>query len=366
MFFDRFFGFGIPACGIFACLLFTLSVSDVTFAQGNVNSTGNGGKHVIQGSIYVGSGRRASINGMKVILESAGLGDMSVIADDNGSFGFRNLVPGSYTVRIDGTDNFEPVQESVNIDDPGSSSMAGVVRMLSTPRIINLHFFLKPKRNVALLNQVINAKWSMVPKPAIHHYERGVDLSQQGRDDEALKEFRESSMAYPGFSLPYIEAGKIYIRTGRIDEAVAILSVASQLDASDFEARLNFGIALLDKREFSEAQRELIRAGELQPAAVTPHFYLGKTYLYKDELDKAQAEFEAAKRLLGTGDLPPLHRYLGGIYWKKAKAVSDETERQDLYRQAVEELEKYVKLVPAASDAKQIRTTIKELRSKLG
>jgi Tfp pilus assembly protein PilF len=369
MLIDAVFGFCsnfVRSKTAFACFVFAVFATSLTFGQGNVNSTGNGGKHIIQGSIYVASGRRASIAGLKVTLESMGQGDMSVYVDDNGAFVFRNLVPGSYNVVVTGSDNFEPLQEAVNIDDPGASSMSGVIRLSSTPRIINLHLFLQPKRNDPLKNEVLNAKLSSVPKAAVQHYERGLNLSQDGKDDAALTEFKEASLVDPRFALPYIEAGKIFIRTGRLDEAGNILKAATVVDPSDFDAHLNLGVVLLNKGMFAEAQTELTRSSEIDVAAVTPHYYMGLAYLHKKDLDKAQAEMETAKRLSTNNDFPPLHKYLGGIYWEKGKAVSDDNQRKGLYQQAVDELEKYVKLLPTAVDAKKIRTTITELRSKLG
>jgi regulator of sirC expression with transglutaminase-like and TPR domain len=62
---------------------------------------------------------------------------------------------------------------------------------------------------------------------------------------------------------------------------------------------------------------------------------------------------ETAKQLKGDKEFPLVHRYLGGIYWKKKQ-----------YRMAADELETYVKLLPNAKDADQTRKTILELRSR--
>ena len=48
------------------------------------------------------------------------------------------------------------------------------------------------------------------------------------------------------------------------------------------------------------------------------------------------------------------NKYLGGIYWRNKK-----------YREAADELEKYVKLEPKAPDAGKIRGTIKTLRTMI-
>ncbi|MEO7539488.1 MAG: hypothetical protein ABIV21_05645, partial [Pyrinomonadaceae bacterium] len=80
----------------------------------------------------------------------------------------------------------------------------------------------------------------------------------------------------------------------------------------------------------------------------------------------AQRKFEMARELTGANDFPLIHKYLGGIYWQKGAATSADKDRRELFQRAVDELEKYVKLLPAATDAQKIRATIAELRTKMG
>lgn len=72
----------------------------------------------------------------------------------------------------------------------------------------------------------------------------------------------------------------------------------------------------------------------------------------QQKFDGAQSEFESVIKN-GGDKLVLAHKYLGGIYWRDKK-----------YREAANELEKYLKLEPQAPDAEKIRETIKELRHK--
>src|SRR5437870_2593614 len=63
---------------------------------GGVDMTGTNGSNTIQGRIYLPSGRQADVR-VKVTLESANSGELSVLTDANGAFSFRSLAPGSYT-----------------------------------------------------------------------------------------------------------------------------------------------------------------------------------------------------------------------------------------------------------------------------
>src|SRR6201995_1815531 len=68
-------------------------------AQSGVDQTGTGGNHTIQGRIVFPSGRRADVR-LKVRLQSSQSGELSIFTDTNGSFPFRSLGAGPYTVII--------------------------------------------------------------------------------------------------------------------------------------------------------------------------------------------------------------------------------------------------------------------------
>src|SRR5438045_8013039 len=85
------------------------SVTEAQHGGAGVDSTGTGGRHAIQGRIYFPSGRRSD-SPVKVKLESYGSGELSVMSDSNGSFGFTGLLAGNYTVVVEGGDEYESVR----------------------------------------------------------------------------------------------------------------------------------------------------------------------------------------------------------------------------------------------------------------
>src|SRR5688572_10403968 len=112
----RHFVLFFTACAIAVGLCLT-AFSRVA-AQGN--ATGNGGRHTIQGRIYGPNGRRTAIVNIRVRLVSYNTGDLTTYADGNGSFSFKSLTAGSYTIIVDGNEGFEDFHERVIIDDVGS------------------------------------------------------------------------------------------------------------------------------------------------------------------------------------------------------------------------------------------------------
>ncbi len=103
-----------------------------------------------------------------------------------------------------------------------------------------------------------------------------------------------------------------------------------------------------------EAEKELEKAVLADEAAPIPHMYLGIALLGLNYPDYAEKEFLKATSSKDDERLAMAYRYLGGIYWKKGN-----------YKQAVNELEKYLKFAPKALDAEKVRTIIKQLREKI-
>ena len=75
---------------------------------------GTGGRHEIQGRVYLPSGRQLDRR-LRVRLSSIRGGDFATLTDDNGNFTFRRLRSGTYTVTVEGGREFETANETVDI-----------------------------------------------------------------------------------------------------------------------------------------------------------------------------------------------------------------------------------------------------------
>lgn len=324
------------------------------YAQG-VESLGTGGKHTIQGRIFFPSGRRADapIRPIKVKLESVNAGMVSVMADPNGSFAFRNLEPGSYTIVIE-TEDYETVREPVLIEVAQSKVIRGLD---STPRNFVIPIYLQPKRNANASDSkpgVLNAALANVPQAAADLYTRGVQSAKTGDSKKAVEQLRAAVDLYPNFALALNELGVQYLKLGQTDKAAEALRAALKIEPDAVTPRLNYGIALLGKREYAQAETELRQVLKKNESLTTAHLYLGLALIHLAQYDEAEKELQRAATL-GRDQMALAHYYLGGIYWKKSQ-----------YKRAAEELELYLKLEPNAQDAARVRTTIKEMRAKAG
>ncbi len=324
-------------------------------AQGAASDLGNGGRHTIHGRLYVMNGRRSEVSGLKIRLTSASAGDISIITDETGTFTFRSLGAGSYSVLVEGGGVFEDVTERVYIDDPGSSSIRGSVRMRAAPRTVNVQIYLRPSAasKIGTAPGILNVKWAEVPKTTLDHYDRGLRLVRDGNDRGAGVEFGRAIEIWPSFAPAYTEMGRIAQRAGDLDESIEAWKKAIRYDKGDFDAHLNLGIAYLNLKKYVDCENALVNAAHLDRTAITPHYYLGMLFVLKNDLDVAQKAFETAKELKGGRGLPAIHKYLGRIYMRK-----------DMGKEAVQELETYIKLAPKAEDVDRIKKDISDIKAR--
>ena len=131
------------------CVLGAASAQRVSL-ESDTADLGTGGRYVIQGTLVFPSGQRVD-RPMKVRLSTPMRGEISTMTDTNGRFLFRRLSPGSYTIVIDGGDNYENVTEQANIVQAGRS-------VGSTEEIIPVLIRLKPKAGESIRPEVVHAE----------------------------------------------------------------------------------------------------------------------------------------------------------------------------------------------------------------
>ena len=339
---------------VFTLVLLSFFAGMPLFAQGGRDSTGTGGIHKIQGRIYFPSGRRSDVMQVQVVLESTSSDRLKVIADLNGSFTFTNLSAGSYTVVVDAGQDYETARDYVVIESGGvrgrNLSSADMART-NVPRTFNVLITLRLKPAAARAG-VVDASLANVPKAAVDAYQKAVAEIQAGHREEAVTLLKTALTYYPQFALARNELGVQYLKLGMPDKAVDAFRAALEIRSDDVTIRLNYGVALLEKRNFAEAEAQLRQVVLKNGDFATAHLYLGIALINLRKFDDAQLELERAVSL-GRDSMSLAHYYLGGIFWRKRQ-----------YKQAADELETYLKLVPTARDAEQVRATIRDLRSK--
>jgi Tfp pilus assembly protein PilF len=327
----------------------------VAYAQGvhGVNTSGTSGNEVIQGRIHFPAKQPSSMRPV-VKLKSDSSSELSTVADPDGNFSFTHLRPDSYTIVVEGGEEYENAIETVGVGSAGPVPAQGNPSQYAMPVIYQVQIYLQPKRAYAVDSSSASTRAALanVPKPARDLFNKAVQAARVGDSGKAIEQFRAAISQAPNFELAYNEMGVQYLKVGQANKAAEALAEAVKLRPEDFAAHLNYGIALVNLKKFGEGEKQLRQALQINNAAATAHYYLALALLNQHQFDAAESEFEVSVKN-SNDQIAQAHKYLGGIYWRNKE-----------YKRAADELERYVALDPKAPDAARIRDTIKDLRSK--
>jgi tetratricopeptide (TPR) repeat protein len=331
-------------------ILLTLMLAGKSQAQmGGIDpepgSPGTGGRNTIEGRIYYPSGRNVDKR-FKVRLTGIRSGDFFTSSDDTGAFSFRRLAGGTYVVTVDGANEFETVNEQVDVIDTASS------RGTSFGRTYNLQIRLNYK-STNEKSGVVDAGLMAAPKPAAELYEKALQAEKTGNDAKAIEQLQRAISLYPKFPLALNKLGVIYQRMGKLDEAEKAFSAAIAIEPEVFELRLNYGVVLLKDKHYLEADTQFDRAIKIKSTPLA-HLFKGKTLIHLARFPDAEKELRLVIDA-GGDEVPMAYRFLGALYNEKGEA-----------KLAVIALEKYLSLAPNAKDAEAVREIIKQLRTQTG
>jgi len=339
--------------GSVTLLVILLSLAVSYGQRASETNAGMVGNEQIEGRIFFPPGDKATARPV-VKLQSLSSPEVTGVTDRDGMFRFTHLRPDEYTVVVEGGDEYERATETVAIGNSGAVPAQGSPGQYAIPLVYQVQIHLKPKRpNTAGQPAAPNAAFANVPAPARELFQRGLENGRTGKHTEAIEQLKSVISQAPRFALAYNELAVQYLKTGRETQAVETLREGLKISPEDFTLRLNYGIALLNQKQFAAAETELrLAIQKTNSDSPVSRFYLAMALIDQKKFDEAQSQLESAIKN-GGDKLALAHKYLGGIYWRNKK-----------YREAADELEKYLTLDPNVSEAKKIRSTIEELRHK--
>jgi len=327
-----------------------LTVACAAMAQSVGSSRGlttGEGTNTIEGRVYFPASEQNKGKGVKLHLESDNqVAGQTAVTDHDGAFRFNSLVPGNYTVVVDGKE-YENTREPVSIER-------------SNGRTVQVNIQLRPKFDAT------SAAFADVPKPALELYQKATAAAQKNDSKAAVEFLKQATAAAPTFAQAWNDLGVQYLKLFQWRNAAETFEALLKLKPTDPQAQVDAGFALysegvelMNQQKFEDAEKKfggcevhLREAIKLKAPGPWAHYYLGMMLIKYKAWEEAQKELELA--ISNGGDnLALAHRLLAGAYMSTHKN-----------KEAADELEKYLKLDPKTSDAEKIRTSIKDLRSK--
>jgi Tfp pilus assembly protein PilF len=306
---------------------------------------GNGGRNTLEGNVLLPTGQR--LDHPVIVRLSTPRGEISTTSNGNGSFVFRQLVGGRYTVIIDAGDSYALATEVVDVADSGSG---GAMSRIGQTYTVQIH--LRLKSGPPITKGVVSA--NDPPKEAIELYNKALMSVKVGHRDKAIEQLKGAIAIHPSFVAALNGLGVQYMKLGNYQAAQEAFSNALKLSPDSFILHLNSGITLFYLRKFAEAESEFAAALLKNEASGSAHVYRARALIALNRLDDAAKDLKRAVEI-GGDDVKIAHRYLAGIYIEKGDTVG-----------AVKELETYLKVAPDTKETDQIKNLIKELNKKAG
>jgi serine/threonine protein kinase/WD40 repeat protein/Flp pilus assembly protein TadD len=135
------------------------------------------------------------------------------------------------------------------------------------------------------------------------HFNRGVELFNQGRRDEAIEQFRMAINIDPTHAPAYDYLGSALLDQNNLAEAITCYGKAIEIDPNRPTAHNNLGFALQMQGKFDQAIPCYQRAIALTPRYVRAHENLGWALMAQKKLGAAIESFERAIEIDPTNAL---------------------------------------------------------------
>jgi tetratricopeptide (TPR) repeat protein len=128
----------------------------------------------------------------------------------------------------------------------------------------------------------------------------GTVLSNQGKFEEAIRQYREALKLYPNYAkfphILYCHLGRVYTLQGRVDEAIEALTQAVRLKPNYAAAHFNLGLALEAKGKPEKSADELKAAAALAPDDAVVQARLVDALIKAGKADEALRHCQALRQ----------------------------------------------------------------------
>lgn len=285
----------------------------------------------IQGQVSLPEGGEA---GQTIVtLVSQGGVPRQTYTTEQGRFEFQEIPEGEYVLSAKSlTDpklSADGVEADTALTATGSLTVNLVLRRDVSARNA-------PKKAEAVSVAEVEQK---VPKQAQRAFKEALKHREEGRPDKAVEGLTRAVEIFPEYFQALAERGDLRVVGGRLAEASEDFARALKVNPRYGPALRGAGYCKLERREFEEAARLLEQATTAQPLDANAYLLLGIAYLELDRRELAEGALVKALSFDTRRELRA-HIHLGNLYARAGR-----------YREAADELRKYLAANPADPDA---------------
>jgi Flp pilus assembly protein TadD len=317
----------------------TLVTAQIAGGMNETTNTRHGGNNYIVGTVFTPDGFPIRTR-MRIKLNSPAWGDTLVTTDERGQFVFSGVASGTYTVIIDSEKEYQPVSQQVDIVRDRNIVPETYTVTIRLREVDSGKSTAKPS--------VVSAANAGVPKKALEFYDKAAQLAREKDYLGAIKELKLAVAEYPSYVSALSLIGMLYMRLNELDKADDAFKAALKIDPEAYEPLLYRSITLYKLSKFKDAESSLRKALKVKPESAAVYYYLGRTLNKLGKNDEAEKAFLTCTEK-SPGEFKEAHRVLAAIYLDRGKP-----------ERVVEQLEIYLKLVPTAPDAENLRMVLEQ------
>lgn len=317
----RLLGIGCVVCALFA---------GFPSETGALSLVSGGGPLTISGYVYFEEGRRAAASVPVELHNAEGELIETATTTPTGSFEFREVARGWYSVRVELT-GYEPASASADA---------------SVRSTISLEIYLKRKSGDADSSKAksISAHELTIPAHARELLESGKRKLYVKKDATgALRDFEKAVAAAPSYYEAYYQIAMAHLAQGQRADAEGAFRKAIELSDDTYgEAEIGLGREVLGRGDFSQAERMLRRGLELKPDAWAGHYELARALVGENLIAEAQKSAEEARTL--APNVAVVYELLAVIHF-----------REKDYAALLADLDAYIKLDPDSGEGQRAK-----------
>ncbi len=262
-----------------------------------------------------------------------------------GSFRFRKLRAGSYTIGVVTSDRGE-ARQTIEVG-PGTADAQGRVNL--TLRFRDADFVMK---DVARRQHSVSTRQLALPARAMREYQAALKDLERHDPASAAQRLEGAIEIAPQFADAWNLRGTIAYQTQDYARAERCFRAAVEQDPQAYEPLVNLGGVLLNNQKLEEALRINQNAVLLRPGDALANSQLGLAYFLVPNFNLASKYLEIARRI------DPAH------FSHPQLVLAEIRLRQGENRAAADMLEEFLNYHPDFPTAAKIRTSITALRAE--
>lgn len=267
--------------------------------------------------------------------------------NNSGRYNFIGLSQGRFSIRVLplGTDLAE---QSADVEISGIG-----VRGRPIADHIQHDFYLRPRKNRSTAGSITGTIYAQeVPAGAETVYKNAVEDLDDEKVDDAVIKLETAIKEFPTYYAALERLGIIYLNQKKFENARDYLTRAVAVNARSFNGWYGIAVAEYSLQRPREAVEAGKKAVEVNPDSIEAFLLLGISHRQAKEYEFAEKTLKNAEKL-SDGRSPDVHWNLALLYAHNLKR----------YKDAADQLERYLKADPNVPNAEVVKKLIKQFRT---